>query len=68
MTRDWAPGPGDEDDEITPDNPDWDLSEEHGYTWEPKRTSPLPVWLMVVVSLLLIIGLVLPALVIILGD
>lgn len=66
MPRDWEiPPPGDpvphDDDEFGPDSPDWDLSEEHGYLWEPKREHwPAPPWLLALVSLLVILALLLP--------
>jgi hypothetical protein len=54
----------DEDYEITPDDPDYDLSEEAGYSgWEPdRRTFSLPQWLIVALSLLLILALLVPVL------
>jgi hypothetical protein len=60
--------PDDEDDEIGPDDPDYDLSEAHGYTWEPEREEeggPFPPWLMVTITVLVIAGLVLPSLLIV---
>ncbi|MHB8377453.1 MAG: hypothetical protein ACYDEB_10930 [Dehalococcoidia bacterium] len=64
MPRDWEiPGPQDEDDEFGPGSPDWDLSEEHGYMWDPKRRHwPVPPWLLIGVSLVVIFALLLPAL------
>ena len=63
MPGDWEL-PGDEaeeEDEFGPDSPDWDLSEEHGYLWYPKREHwPVPPWLMVIVSVIVIVALVLP--------
>jgi hypothetical protein len=49
----------------TPDDPDYDLSEEAGYSgWEDRgRRSLVPAWLVVAVSLLLILALLLPALI-----
>ncbi len=57
---------GDEEEEYYipgPDDPDYDLSEEAGYSgWEPsKRDLFLPRWLLVAVSLLLIVAILLPA-------
>ncbi len=54
---------GDEE-EIGPDDPDYDLSEGAGYAgWEPpQRSFFLPQWVIVAMSLLLILALLLPAL------
>src|SRR3989304_5274949 len=56
----------DEDEEIGPDDPDYDLSEGAGYSgWEPRSGSGsffLPQWVIVALSLLLILALLLPAL------
>jgi hypothetical protein len=56
---------GDEE-EITPDDPDWDLSESHGYLWEPGRHRfwPPPALVMVLITLLLVLALVLPSVII----
>lgn len=72
MPRDWEiPGDDDveeeEEDEFGPESPDWDLSEEHGYLWYPKRDQwPVPAWLLAAVSIIVVIALVLPTLVILL--
>lgn len=56
----------DEDDEFGPGDPDYDLSEEHGYSWDARRESfLLRPWFLVAVSILLVIALLLPALVVI---
>ena len=56
--------PEEEDEEIGPDDPDYDLSEAHGYMWEPKREHwPVPPWLLVAISLLVVVALVLPGIV-----
>lgn len=54
----------DEEHELTPDDPDYDLSEEAGYSgWEDSgRRTGIPQWLIVALSLLLILSLLLPAL------
>ena len=40
------------------------ISEAHGYTWEPKREHwPVPPWLLVAVSLLIVVALLLPGLI-----
>jgi hypothetical protein len=56
----------DEDDDSYvpgPDDPDYDLSEAAGYAgWqEPKREGIVPQWVIVVVSLLLILAILTPA-------
>jgi hypothetical protein len=48
-------------DEFGPGSADYDLSEEHGYTWEPARTQVIPQWVIVSLSVLLVVGLVFPA-------
>ena len=60
--------PDDEEpEEFGPGDPDFDLSEAHGYMWEPEREHwPVPPWLLVVISILVVIALILPAVVIIL--
>jgi hypothetical protein len=70
LPSDWEiPGePLEEDDEFGPDSPDWDLSEEHGYLWEPKRAQwPVPSWVLIAVAIVVIFALVLPALLLIFG-
>ena len=54
----------DEEYELSPDDPDYDLSEAAGYSgWEGSGRRPLiPMWLLVALSLLLILSLLLPAL------
>jgi len=55
-------------DEIGPGDPDYDLSEAHGWGWEPERRFwPPPAWMIVVVSALLIVALVLPGILLILS-
>ena len=69
MTNEWDPPEDDEeeeDDELGPGSADYDLSEEHGYRWEPKREhGPISPGLMFFVTVLVIIALVLPGLLII---
>ncbi len=56
-------------EEIGPDDPDYDLSEAHGYTWEPAREHwPVPPWLLMAISLLVVAGLVLPGLIFLLRN
>lgn len=69
MPDDWDLPPAEEEEdqpEFGPGDPDYDLSEEHGYTWSERRESfLLKPWFIVAVSLLLVIALLLPALVVI---
>ncbi len=55
----------DEELELTPDDPDYDLSEGAGYSgWEDSgRQTGIPRWLIVALSLLLILSILLPALI-----
>ena len=52
----------DEDYELSPGDPDYDLSEAAGHSqWRPEgRSSPIPQWLIIAVSLLLILAVFLP--------
>lgn len=54
----------DDVDELRPGDPDYDLSEAHGYTWEQDRTDdvPIPRWVLFAISVLVVVGLVLPSL------
>lgn len=63
MPNEWDEPP-EEEEEIGPDDPDYDLSEAHGYAWEPKREHwPVPPCLLVAVSLLIVVALLLPGLI-----
>lgn len=67
MSERWDGGDDEEEDEFGPDSPDYDLSEEHGYDWDPRRPNwPAPPWLLAIVSLLVIVGLVLPGILLLL--
>jgi hypothetical protein len=58
-----------EEEDLGPDERDYDLSEEHGYMWEPKRREwPLPSWAMIAVSLLIVAGLVAPAIILVMRN
>ena len=47
--------------DLSPDDPDWDLSEGAGYgDWEPQRSFRLGKWLIVLVALFLVAALTLP--------
>ncbi len=67
MTNEWDGGNGDDvedEEEFGPGSADYDLSEEHGYRWEPEGDGgggPIPQWAMVLVTLLVVSGLLLPA-------
>jgi hypothetical protein len=62
--EDYYDDEADEEYELTPDDPDYDLSEAAGYSGrEDRGRRPLiPMWLLVALSLLLIFSLLLPAL------
>ena len=63
MTNEWDDPEEEEDEEIGPDHPDYDLSEAHGHTWEPERPSwPVPPWLLAALSVIVVASLVLPTL------
>ena len=71
MPNEWdAPPPDDEaDEEIGPGDPDYDLSEAHGYTWEPERPRwSFPPWLVAAISLILAAALVVPTVIFILNH
>jgi hypothetical protein len=69
MPNEWDPPDPEDDEEIGPDDPDYDLSEAHGYTWEPRREHwPVPPWLLVAVSLLIVVALLLPGLIFLLRQ
>ena len=54
-----------DDDSYVPDetDPDFDLSEAHGYSdWEPRHPGPFPGWLLPAASILLIIAILIPLL------
>ena len=62
---DWEEAEEEEQD-LGPGDADWDLSEEHGYMWEPQREHwPVPPWVFVVVSIIVVIALVLPTIAVI---
>lgn len=66
MTNDWDDG-AEEEEEFGPGDPDYDLSEQHGYTWEPRRRDwPVPRRLLLVVSIIVIIAMVLPSVLLVL--
>ena len=53
----------DEEYEIGPDDPDYDLSEEAGYSgYDSQRRTGIPQWVVVAISLALILSLLLPVL------
>ena len=56
-------GQPDEEYELGPDDPDYDLSEGVDYSgWEDRGRSLVPMWVIVAISLLLIFAMLLPAL------
>ena len=55
--------PPDGEYEIGPDDPDYDLSEEAGYSgYDSQRRTGIPQWVVVAISLALILSLLLPVL------
>jgi len=55
--------PEDEESEIGPEDPDYDLSEAAGYSgWDSQRRTGIPQWVIVAVSLALVLSLLLPVL------
>ena len=51
------------EDEIGPEDPDYDLSEAAGYSgWDRERRTGIPQWVVVALSLALILSLLLPVL------
>lgn len=67
MTTPWNPDDdGEDDEEFGPGDPDYDLSEQYGYSWEPPREHwPVPPWLLIAVSVLVIAALLVPTLLVI---
>lgn len=72
MRDDDVPPNGAEDDDeedFVPGDPDYDLSEAHGYMWEPERAHwPVPPGILAVVSVIVVIALVLPTLLYVLAN
>jgi len=57
----WDERTGDDDGEDGPGDADYDLSEEHGYLWEPEpRRGLLSPLVLALVSVVVIVALVLP--------
>jgi hypothetical protein len=47
--------------DLSPEDPDYDLSEAVGYAgWESRRSFPWPQWLIAALALLLILAVLLP--------
>ncbi len=66
MPEEWEREDGDEpEDELQPGDTDYELSEEAGWDWEPRRRTGPPRWSMVALSILVVIALLVPSLVII---
>jgi hypothetical protein len=55
-----------DEDEIQPGDPDYDLSEAHGYMWDPAPKPFPPRWLIVTVTIVVIAALVVPSVLIVL--
>jgi hypothetical protein len=60
----------DDDDDFGPGDPDFDLSEAHGYTWEPARDyeGPVPRWLITLIAIVVVLALLVPGLIFILDH
>ena len=56
-----------DEDEVTPGDADYDLSEAHGYAWYPDEKPPVPRWAIIAVTALVIVALVVPSILIILS-
>ncbi len=71
-TGEWGPDDDhldDEEEEFGPGDPDYDLSEAHPYSWEPRRDNwPVPPWLLIAVSVVAIAALLVPTLIFIAGH
>jgi hypothetical protein len=67
MSNESDDDPEEEEPELQPGDADYDLSEAHGYLWKEERGFwPPPAWFIVAVTLIAVIGLVLPAVLIVL--
>ena len=62
MSDEWDGDAEREPDEIAPGDPDYDLSEAHGWDWEPRDTRPffLSPPVLIGISLLLVLALLVP--------
>jgi hypothetical protein len=56
----------DDESEFKPGDPDYELSEAHGYLWDPPERDFPPRWLLVALTVLVIAGLVVPTVILIL--
>ena len=68
MAERWDPDDAPEEDEFGPGSLDYDLSEAHGYGWEPRRSHWPPQWVIVAISLLLVVALLVPGLLLLLRS
>ena len=48
------------EEDLGPGDADYDLTEEHGYMWEPPSRWRLRPWMLAVIAVLLIVSLILP--------
>ena len=64
MEDDWQPPRMNQEDvdlDLSPDDPDYDLSEAAGYTyWEPRQSFPWTRWVIISVALLIVLSLLMP--------
>ena len=57
MVDDRDPYDDGEERDLGPGDADYDLSEEHGYMWEPKRAHwPVPPGLLLAISVLVVVA------------
>ena len=59
--------PYDDEKDMGPGDADYDLSEAHGYLWEPAHRTWPSRWLLIGVTVLIIAALVLPGVIVILA-
>jgi hypothetical protein len=63
----WREDDDPEDGELKPGDPDYDLSEAHPYSWEPRRTgAAIPTPAAIFITVLVIAALIVPSVLIIL--
>jgi hypothetical protein len=59
--------PDEDDDDFAQNDPDYDLSEAHGYTWEPAHEyeGPVPRWLIILITLAVVLALLVPGIIVV---
>ena len=60
----------DDEQDFGPGDADYDLSEAHGYRWEPAHEydGPIPRWLITLIALIVVLALLVPGLIFILDH